>query len=189
MKIKYRPRRFHRRTRDLIEQCEQIVLAYQAQGYDLTVRQLHYQLVSKNVYDNTQLNYCRLGDAIGNARMAGMIDWYAIVDRTRYLRENGHSSDPEAELKAAAEAFYLSHWAEMNHYVEVWIEKDALIGILYKTCTDLDVPYFSCRGYASQSAMWRAAMRINARAEDGQESNTIHANRYQGGRLILMGVN
>ena len=54
----------------------------------------------------------------------------------------------------------LDRWEQQPNYVEVWVEKDALIGIVSQICRKLDVPHFSCRGYTSQSEMWSAAQRF-----------------------------
>jgi hypothetical protein len=65
-------------------------------------------------------------------------------------------------------------WADQDAYVEVWVEKDALIGVLEGVCRELDVPYFACRGYTSQSEMWGAAQRLLERESDGKETTIIH---------------
>jgi hypothetical protein len=55
----------------------------------------------------------------------------------------------------------------------VWIEKEALAGVLERACEPLDVPHFSCRGYVSLSAMWRAAVRIRARLETRHKTAVV----------------
>jgi len=54
------------------------------------------------------------------------------------------------------------------------LEKDALVGVIERTCRDVDVSYFSCRGYTSQSEMWGAAQRFIKHAKDGQMTHVIH---------------
>ena len=54
----------------------------------------------------------------------------------------------------------LNKWDGQPNYVEVWVEKDALVDIVGQACIPLDTPYFSCRGYTSQSEMWSAAQRF-----------------------------
>jgi hypothetical protein len=65
-------------------------------------------------------------------------------------------------------------WEGQPFRPEVWIEKDALIGVIAGVCNELDVAYFSCRGYASQSELWRASRRISACAHDDQATVIIH---------------
>jgi len=56
----------------------------------------------------------------------------------------------------------------------VWIEKDALVGVIERICAELDVPYFSCRGYTSQSEMWAASRRLADYMDDGQQPVILH---------------
>ena len=63
-------------------------------------------------------------------------------------------------MGAVAQQFRIDKWANQPYRPEVWIEKDALSGVVEGICTELDVPFFSCRGYTSQSEMWAGAMRL-----------------------------
>lgn len=160
-KIGYINKGFAKSSIDIIETANQIIDEYAADGLDLTLRQLYYQFVARDLLANNQKNYNRLGSIISDARLAGLVDWNAIVDRTRNLRENGHWANPAQIIDACARSFQHDKWEDQPNRVEVWIEKDALVGVLESACPDLDVPYFACRGYTSQSEMWRAAMRFN----------------------------
>ncbi len=139
-----------------------ICAEYAAQGFDLTLRQLYYQFVARDLIANSQRSYKNLGSTINRARLAGLLDWNYIVDRTRNLQSNPAWYHPREVLRSAANSFKLDHWEDQPQYVEVWIEKDALIGVIEPICRKLDVPYFSCRGYTSQSEMWNAAQRLIA---------------------------
>jgi hypothetical protein len=158
----------------VIRQANAIIGEYAAQGYDLTLRQLYYQFVSRDLIPNRQSEYKRLGAIINDARLAGLVDWDAIVDRTRAVRSLPHWSDPAAIVKAAAESFAVDKWADQPCRVEVWIEKDALVGVFEPVCQELDVPLFSCRGYTSQSEVWGAAQRLERYLEDGQRVVVLH---------------
>ena len=70
--------------------------------------------------------------------------------------------------------FKLDKWDNQPFYPEVWIEKEALVGVIARICEDLDVPYFACKGYTSQSEMWRAAVRMEEREDRGQTPIIIH---------------
>ena len=173
-KIRYIRKRFSTGCQRTIVQAIKIIEEYQAQGYDLTLRQLYYQFVSQDLIANELKEYKRLGDIINNARLAGLIDWNAIVDRTRFLRRNSHWDSPQELVEACADQYLIDKWATQSDRVEVWIEKDALVGVIEGVCTALDVPYFSCRGYTSQSAMWRAAQRLKGYEHEGQEVTILH---------------
>ncbi len=158
----------------VIDQANRIIEEYAAQGFDLTLRQLYYQFVSRDLIPNRQQEYKRLGDIVNDGRLAGLIDWNSITDRTRNLRALPHWSDPAEIVSSAAAQFRVDKWGSQPHRVEVWIEKDALVGVIEGVCHELDVPYFSCRGYTSQSEMWAAAQRILAHTRRGQEPVVLH---------------
>ena len=150
----------HKRTKELIQTADGILSDYATRGYDLTLRQLFYQFVSKNLIANTEKEYNALGSAVNEGRLRGMLNWDHVVDRTRNIRSVPHWVDPANIVRDAASSFRVDKWKRQPAYIEVWIEKDALIGVISRVCRELDVPYFSCRGYTSQSEMWRAAERI-----------------------------
>jgi hypothetical protein len=159
-KIKYESIRIQKSGLDLIEQVNEITEDYYSRGYSLTLRQVYYQLVSRGMIENTERSYKNTGELISRGRMAGLIDWYMIEDRTRNLRGRGHWENPKEILNNAANGYHIDFWENQKRYVEVWVEKDALIGIVEQAVWEYDVPCFSCRGYTSQSEMWSAAMRL-----------------------------
>ena len=170
-KIQYKDVRFQSKSLSLISLVNEVINEYHAQGYELTLRQVYYQLVARGYIPNNERSYKNLGNLINDGRLAGLIDWYTIIDRTRNLRNNSHWSTPESVISSAKYSYMLDRWKNQPNYVEVWVEKDALIGIVSQICRKLDVPHFSCRGYTSQSEMWSAAQRFIG--QDDRESRTI----------------
>ena len=173
MKRRYINKNFRKASLALIEQANEIIETYQEDGYDLTLRQLYYQFVARDIIANRQSEYSRLGSVINDARLAGLIDWNSIVDRTRSYEALGHWDSPADILRSAANSYHINLREDQDEYLEVWVEKDALVGVIEKACTPLDVGYLSCRGYVSQSAMWRAAERFKD-AETQYETTLIH---------------
>lgn len=173
-KICYVPKAFGPEKEILIDTCDKICVEYSNQGYELTLRQLFYQLVSRDVVPNTQSEYKKLGDLLGDARMAGMINWHHIVDRTRNLMGNAHWEKPSDVVGQAVKRYAIDKWEDQPHYCEVWIEKQALEGVIEGICGRLDVPFFACRGYTSISEMWSAGQRLLSRLERNKEVHIIH---------------
>lgn len=173
-KIQYIEKNFRPDSLSLIRKVNEVVSDYHAQGYDLTLRQVYYQMVARDIIPNNQRSYKNLGSLINDARLAGLIDWNAIEDRTRNLRGNSHWDDPGEIVSSAAYSYHLDHWEGQQNYVEVWVEKDALIGVVGQICERLDVNHFSCRGYVSQSEMWAAAGRLKRRYDAGQNIVLLH---------------
>ncbi len=161
MKICYVKRNFRPESLKLIQKANEMLAALHAEGYDVTLRQLYYQLVAADLIPNTPTSYDNLGNIVNDARLAGLISWHAIIDRTRNLRRNSHWLSPGEAVQSVHDQYQIDKWEGQKYRPEVWVEKDALVGIVEQACTPLDVPYFSCRGYTSQSEMWSAAMRLN----------------------------
>ena len=172
--IAYQPKTFRGSSREVIDQANTILYTYAAQGYDLTLRQLYYQFVARDLLANTDRNYKRLGSIVNDARLAGEIDWDHIIDRTRFVREQGYWDSPDSIIRAAASGYQIDRWDTQDTYVEVWVEKDALVGVIQQACDPLHASYLSCRGYVSQSEMWRASQRLGERIELGQHILILH---------------
>lgn len=184
-KIQYKEFNFRNSTLSIIEDANIIIADYQAQGFDLTLRQLYYQFISRDLFPdtwidnktgskNSEKSYDKLGGIINDARLAGLIDWSAISDRTRHLRSDSHWSTPQSIIRSAAYGYNLDKWVGQEYRPEVWIEKDALTGIISGICSELDVPYFSCRGYVSQSEMWATGQRLTNHIDNSQIPYIIH---------------
>ena len=172
--IQYQEKRFTKVNQALIAQANGIIAEYDALGIQLTLRQLYYQFVARDILPNTTKSYDSLGELISNARLAGLVSWLSIEDRTRNVRENSHWGSPQSIIQSAARSYRRDTWEGQEHYVEVWVEKDALIGVVEPVAVDMDVPYFACRGYVSQSEQWRAGMRFADALRRGQRPVVIH---------------
>jgi hypothetical protein len=174
VKITYLDKSFTEKTAAVLDNANYILNEYRKQGYILTLRQLYYQFVARGLLENSQRNYTRLGRIVSDGRLAGYLDWTAIEDRTRNLAANSHWDGPEDIIEACAQSFRLDLWEDQPYRVEVWIEKEALAGVFARVCGDLDVAYFCCRGYTSQSEMWRAAMRLSGYRKAAQTPVILH---------------
>lgn len=175
MKICFVPKKFGQSAWEMINQANQIISEHQAEGFDLTLRQLYYQFVSRDLLPNTVRSYKLLGSVVNSGRLAGHIDWNAIVDRSRYMRENPHWDSPKSIMEQAAKQYRIDKWTTQKFRLEVWVEKEALIGVLDSVCPELDIPYFACKGYVSQSEMFSAAERIRIRRNRlGQPTIILH---------------
>lgn len=159
---------------ETIRIAEAICADYATQGYDLTLRQLYYQFVARGHIANNMREYKRLGDVVNKARLAGLLDWDYITDRTRNLQSIGHFTSPANIIDVARNAYRVDKWSDQPTRVEVWIEKEALAGVVQLVAQRHDVAYFACRGYVSQSEQWGAAQRLGKYITVGQNVVIIH---------------
>jgi len=155
----YKRARFTDESLTLIDTMNGIVTDYVAQGFRLTVRQLYYQLVARDVIPNNEKSYKRVTNLVNDARNAGYMDWDAIEDRTRaFVRRQRWGSGSDI-LHAAARSFHMDMWDNQYNRPFVIIEKEALVGVLEPACNDLDVPILAARGYPSASVLREFAVQ------------------------------
>lgn len=174
MKESFITKNFGSASLDMIEVINRILLNYAEQGYDLSLRQLYYQLVSRNIVPNTEKSYKNVGSLVSDARLAGMIDWGIIKDRGRVMLANPHWDDPVDFIESVAPQYRFDLWLDQSTYVEVMVEKQALEGVLEPVCRKWDVPFTANKGYSSSSAMYEASKRFLARAEEGKHLAVIY---------------
>lgn len=169
------PRNFRGDTLAVIEQANTICRDYQAQGYNLTLRQLYYQFVSKALIPNSDKSYKRLGGIVNDARLAGLMDWSFIQDRGRNVSGGwGGYQDPGQFIESVADRYVEPLWRTQDYRPEVWVEKQALEDVISRATGQDRVPYLACKGYMSQSEMYAAAKRFERHRLRGKTPLVIH---------------
>lgn len=160
MKFEYRKIRLSSENLERLDMINRIIREYQADGYVLTLRQLYYQLVTRDVIPNVSKEYDKLGVLLKEGRMGGIVDWDAIEDRLRKPSSPPAWDSPADLLEAAANQFQLPRMQGQETYLEVWVEKDALSGVLSRVTRPYHIPIMVNRGYSSASAMHDAYERF-----------------------------
>lgn len=174
MKFCYVPKSFYGSSKGIIDKANEICAEYMRLGFDLTLRQLYYQFVARGYIANKDTEYKRLGSIVNDARLAGLIDWNYLTDRTRNLARNPHWSSPSDIIDSAYGSYARDKWEDQPYHVEVWVEKEALAGIVEREASRQDVAWFACRGYVSQSEMYGAAQRLLRYQRQGKQNVVIH---------------
>ena len=164
----------HAVTLTVVEQANSIIEEYLAQDFRLTLRQLFYQFVARAPLENAFKEYKRLGTIIRNARDGGLIDWDAIEDRTREVNTHAFWNSPSHIISDDAEVYREDLWGGQRYRPELWIEKDALIGVIEGVCTELRVPYFAHRGNNSQTLQYQAGRRFAGYLDQGLIPLVLH---------------
>jgi hypothetical protein len=184
---------FNSDIQNIIDQVNEVIEEYAADGYDLTLRQIYYQFIARDLFPqswvddeyntknhlpegtkNTDKNYKRLGVYVGDARLAGLVDWDAIKDRGREAQTNSHWEGPADIVEACSKQFRIDCWEDQDTHVEVMVEKQALEGVLLPVCQALDITFSANKGYSSLSAMYEAGKRLAAYADEGKELVVIY---------------
>ncbi len=140
MKECYIKKRFGPVPMGLIEVVDRVMGEYAADGYDLTLRQVYYCIISHcdelipddrrcvrvqgrwirdpNGSKNADPNYKWIGDIINDARLSGLLDWDVMVDRTRMLQHVSHWEGPGDIVDAATRSFRLDTRVGQPEYAD-----------------------------------------------------------------------
>ena len=95
-----------------------------------------------------------------NMRRLGLVPYDFVADNTRWMRKPNSYRSLNDALEHMQEYYRRSMWAEQNVYVEIWIEKDALVGVVDEVTGEYDVPLMVTRGFPSESFVYGAAQNI-----------------------------
>jgi hypothetical protein len=159
IRSRQRPQRRQRRTKGEMEELRAALYGVLENDHPMTVRQVFYRMVSAGVIDKLESQYnsvvCRL---LGIMRRDGDIPFGWIADATRWMRKPRSYSSAEDMLDRTAAAYRQALWADQDAYVEIWLEKDALAGVIYPITAKWDVPLMVTRGYPSLSFLYQAAV-------------------------------
>lgn len=169
MKEKFESYKPYKASKRKIEWVNEIIAEYRVQGYTLTLRQLFYQLVSRDLIVNSRREYESLSEVMTRARMSGLVDWDGIEDRGRFPRIPDCTNSVQEALSQTAQCFRVNRQSQQDNYVEVWCEKDALSGILERIVNNYHINLIINKGYNSTTAAYGAAQRVKAKLESGKK--------------------
>lgn len=162
----FKNKSFNNESRAKIALCNEILEEYG--GMRLTLRQLYYQFVSRDLIPNSEKSYKSLGKLVSDARLAGLIDWELIEDRGRTPVEWAQWNNIRDCVEQAERQFRLPRWRGQPRHVELWVEKQALAGVLQPIAAKWHITLMVNKGYSSQSAMRESAQRfIDASPDEG----------------------
>lgn len=161
-------------NKNLLVRVNSIIDDYAGQGYSLTLRQLYYQLVTRNVVANNTKEYDKLSNLITKGRLLGIVDWDAIVDRTRKPNLPYYVESPEDAIKDANSHYRLDRQMEQETCVELWVEKDALAAVLQRKTHHYHIQLMVNRGYSSTTAMYDSYNRFLRAMEAGQKVTILY---------------
>jgi hypothetical protein len=156
-----RPRSTNRRTRADMDAIRTAIYEVLAADNPMTVRQVFYQLVGHGAIGKTEAEFHQtVIRLLTSMRRCGDIPFGWIADNTRWMRKPRTYDSLRGMLELTKETYRRAVWSNQAAYVEVWLEKDALAGVLYEETEQFDVPLMVTRGYPSVSYLHEAAEAI-----------------------------
>lgn len=136
----------------------------------MTVRQTFYALTVIGAIPKNKAGYNTAKRLLAEMRRSGDVPYTWIADHTRWMRKPRTFDSMEEALRITAEAYRQALWSDSSSRVEIWLEKDALAGVVYPITDEWDVPLMVTKGYPSMSFTYSAAVEIAERHNHGQET-------------------
>jgi hypothetical protein len=155
------PIKRHRATKAEVEQRRDKLFEIVNAMKPMTVRQVFYQATVRDIIEKTDAGYNKVQTDLVLMRRAGELPYGWLADNTRWQRKPNTFNSVEQALQETARLYRKALWADADCYVEIWLEKDALAGVLTPITAMYDVPLMVARGYASLSFLHSAAEYIN----------------------------
>lgn len=143
-------------TRKLTESAHRTLQAEQP----MTLRQCFYRLVSNRTLSNSRADYCKLSRVLTKARELGEVPFDWIVDRSRPTYSVSAFDDLADGLRALRDQYRRDYWQDQPYHVEVWCEKDAVVGSIQPVTDKLGVAIHVCRGFTSTTRAHEIAERF-----------------------------
>lgn len=166
---------------------ERAIPIVQSYDNDITLRALHYRLVTLHAFPNTIPHYKRVIGAMKAARWEGVLRFDNFVDHEREKLGDTiyQETDVEDKIQEAKDnvdfwmnTYYKNRWENQASYVEVWIEKKALISAFQRACEANRVALCPCKGYPSLTFLNEAADRYQEAVRQGKEPIMLYFGDY-----------
>lgn len=176
----------NKKNQEQLKIINEIIEEYADQGYTLTLRQLYYQLVSRDIIPNLQKEYAKLSGLLVKGRMAGFVDWSAIEDRLRVPYIPYSVDDIDDAIYDTIRQYRLDRQDGQDVYIELWVEKDALSGVLKRITSKYHINLMVNRGYSSCTAMHDAYQRLKDKEEEGKETHILYLGDFDPSGLDMI---
>ena len=150
-----------RATKAEVETRREALLDIIDDGKPMTVRQVFYQATVRGLVEKAESGYGKVQNDLTLMRRDGVLPYDWLADNTRWQRKPQTFDSVEQALRETAAFYRKSLWTDADSYVEIWLEKDALSGVILPITSMYDVPLMVARGYASLSFLYNAADYIN----------------------------
>lgn len=154
-----------RRTKADIGRIKAAITTVTNEYRRMTVRQVYYQLVTRGVIDKTEQEYSTVCRLSAEMRRDGSLPYTKLADSTRWQRKPETYSGLAQLLAITHETYRRAIWDDQDAYVEIWLEKEALAGVLWDVTQKWDVPLMVARGYPSLSYLHSAATAMKAQGK------------------------
>lgn len=154
----------------IVDICEE----YSSEGYVLTLRQLYYQLVARDIIPNHDKVYKKISTLKDEAVYGGLIDWDVFEDRGRVPHSPYYEDSVGGALENVVKYYRLDRQRNQKVHVEVWTEKDAISSILKQVTNYFGITLSVNKGYTSSTAIYKAYNRFTEVISNGGQVKILY---------------
>ena len=171
-----------KKSLQLLEQVKEIIGEY---NFPLTLRQIYYQLVAKQIIPNQQKYYMKLSRLCVIGRDEGILSEDAFADRLRQVDKPSSWLDLSDFLKTVKESYRKDKWQDQDAYIEIWTEKDALRSVLTQITHPYDVSLLVVRGQVSRTAIYESYERFDEKLNEDKDCYLYYAGDFDPSGLSI----
>jgi hypothetical protein len=158
-----------RRTKAQIATIRDTIIDVIEDDPPMTVRQVFYQLVTRGIIDKTEDEYqSTVIRLMSEMRLDGSLPFRWVVDESRRARITRTFDSVADAMNQTAQFYRRSALAQADDYIEIWLEKDALAGVLWDVTSEYDVPLMVSRGMPSLTFLHGSALEVQRASEAGK---------------------
>lgn len=154
-----------------LERLEQILKIINSYDFALTIRQIYYQLITRQIIPQpvdgkeAERVYKRLSNLCVNGRDEGILPEEGFADNLRKADKPSAWLDLNGFMETVKRSYNKDKWQNQPKYLEIWTEKDALRSVLTEITYQYDVSLMVARGQLSRTAIYEASNRYKAKSD------------------------
>jgi len=149
-------------SQTILAQVQSILDEY---DYPLSLRQIYYQLVSRQIIENVESEYRKLSRLTVIGRDDQILDEEKFTDRLRQIEQPNTWTDLTDFMESVRRSYRRDYWIDQPSHIEIWLEKDALRGVVEPVTNKYGVPLLVVRGQVSRTAIYQAYQRFSEQTD------------------------
>jgi hypothetical protein len=149
-----------RRTNAELDLVDGAIVTAASTEHPVTLRGVYYRVVSAGAVDKTENDYRLVGRRLLTLRRDGRVPYDWITDGTRWIRKPTTWYDLDTMLDDASASYRRALWNDQAVDVHVFVEKDAISGVVMPVTERWDVGLGVLRGFASESFVYSVAESV-----------------------------
>jgi hypothetical protein len=163
------PKKRTRLTRAACQALDDALMGIAEQQQPMSVRGLYYQAEVRELVSKQEKDYGLVQRRCLRLRRRDVMPYEWITDNSRSVYRLRRYWSTNHFLMSVARLYRRNYWAMEDVRVEIWIEKEALRGVIYPTVVDeWGVDLYVQKGFSSASYLWAAAQSIK---DDGRPTH------------------